>query len=296
MSTLDNIIKKITYKRLATILLIVTIIPLLMPFGLPIPISPETEDFKTEIDKLTPGSTVAVGWQIAGLGGLPGSRPGYRVITKYLALKGMKIVYISFSDVSPIAAEDTVNGLDVEATYGWKYGEDYVISSYIPGEETAIASFAADVQGTMGTDYYGTPISDLPLMENIKTMNDFDLMISYYGTFTFADMFARQWGSEYPDVPWIAFSQFGTLTAYYPTVCKGALDLARGGAEFESLTNMPGVYISRMDARNLYGFTLLILMLAGNVAYYQTTGFRKKVGAGFEKAFFGEEKEGERIE
>jgi hypothetical protein len=289
MSTLDNLLKKITYTRLATILLVVAAIPLIYPFGLPIPISPETDAFKAEIDKLEPGSIIAIGWQMASISGLKGSAPGYRVITKYLAQQGMKAVYVCVSDVSPIAAEDTITGSGVETTYGWTYGEDFVISSYIPGEETALASFARDVQGTLAADYYGTPVANLPLMEGLRTMNDFDLMISFFGTFTFADMYARQWGAEYPDVPWIAFCQFGTVTAYFPELVKGALDLDRGGAEFEVIVNMPGVYSSRMDARNFYGFTLIILMILGNIAYYQTAGFRKRVGAGFERAFFKEE-------
>jgi len=290
LTMLDELIKKITYRRLATILLIVTCIPLIYPFGLPIPISPQTLAFREEIDKLPPGSVVAFGFQMSNIGQIPQYGPGYQVITKYLASRKLKVVYVCVSDVSPLTVEDVIKSSGVETIYGWRRGVDYVITPYIAGEETALASFASDVQGTVTTDYYGTPVSQIPLMSNLKTLADFKLAIASYGTFTFADMFVRQWATKFPSVPLIVFGMFGTVAAYYPSLCRGVLDLDRGGAEFEVLVRMPGVYSSRMDARNFYGFTLIILMLAGNVAYYQTVGLRKRVGAGFERAFFGEDK------
>ena len=295
MPTLTDIINKISYRRLATILLLVTCIPIIFPMGLPIPVSSQTTDFKKAVDALPPGSVVAFGFQMSNIGQIPQYGPGYQVITKYLASRKLKVVYVCVSDVSPLTVEDVIKSSGVEATYGWKSGEDYVITPYIAGEETALASFASDVQGTVATDYYGTPVSQIPLMKNLRTLADFKLAIASYGTFTFADMFARQWAGKYPSVPWVVFGMLGTVAAYYPSLARGVLDLDRGGAEFEVLTRLPGVYSSRMDARNLYGFTLVILLLAGNVAYYKAVGMRKRVGAGFERAFFGEEKkEGEK--
>jgi hypothetical protein len=293
MVTLDDFVRKITYKRLATILMIMAVIPLIHPLGLPIPISAQTDAFKAEIDKLSPGSVIAFGFQIAGIGGIPQYSPGWQVITKYIASRQLRIVYVCVSDVSPIGVEDAIRSSGVETTYGWKKGVDYVITPYIAGEETALASFASDVQGTVATDYYGTPASQLPLMSNLTTLADFQLTIASYGTFTFADMFARQWAGKYPTVPMIVYGMFGTVAAYYPTLVRGALDLDRGSAEFEVLVRQPGIYASRMDARNTFGYTLIILMLLGNIAHYQTGGFKKKAGAGFERAFFGEQKEKE---
>ena len=293
MLTLDDIIKKITYRRLATIILIVTCIPIIFPIGLPIPVSSQTIDFRKVIDALPPGSVVAFGFQMSNIGQIPQYGPGYQVITKYLASRNLKVVYVCVSDVSPLTVEDVIKSSGVEATYGWKRGEDYVITPYIAGEETALAFFASDVQGTVAADYYGTPASQIPLMRGLKTLADFQLAIASYGTFTFADMFARQWTGKYPSVPLIVFGMFGTVAAYYPSLVRGVLDLDRGGAEFEVLTRLAGAYSSRMDARNFFGFALVILMLAGNIAYHQTVGRRKRVGAGFERAFFGKEKKEE---
>lgn len=85
MPTLDDIIKRITYRRLATILLVVSCIPLIYPLGLPVPVSLQTNDFKKEVDKLAPGSVVAFGFQMSNIGQIPQYGPGYEVITKYLA-------------------------------------------------------------------------------------------------------------------------------------------------------------------------------------------------------------------
>ena len=289
MASLSKILEKLTYRRLSLLILVVTLLPILFPIGLPLPIAEQTINFKKEIDRLPKGSVVAYGVQITGAGAVPESIDMLTVVSKYLAERGLKVVYVGFADVSPTTVQTTIKRSGVEATYGWKYGEDYVITSYLPGDEPAIASFAADVQTSVATDFSGTPVDKIPLMKVLKTLNDFKLAISYYQSFTYAEMFARQWGSKYSSVPWIVVGMLATVAPYYPTVCRGNLDLNRGMAEFEVIVGMPGLFAARTDARNTLGFTLLALLVAGNIAYYQTVGFRKRVGVGFERAFFGKE-------
>ncbi|MEM2921705.1 MAG: hypothetical protein QXF26_05240 [Candidatus Bathyarchaeia archaeon] len=288
MSALDRVIKKITYRRLATLMVIVTIIPILIPLGLPLPVDRRSIDFKEQIDKLPPGSKVVWGVEIVGAGDIPVYRPAGKAIAEYLAVRKLKVVVVCMKDIVPSAMEDYFRLAKVEEKYGWKYGEDYVITPFIPGEETAMASFAADVWGTISTDYRGTPLSELPLMRDIHSLKDFDLAISMYGTFTFGEMWARQWPAKY-GIPWIVYGLYGTVAAFYGTLCLGNLDLIRGGAEFEYLTGLYGENMSRMDSRNFFGTTLVALIIIGNVSYWAVTGGKRKVGAGFERAFFKKE-------
>jgi hypothetical protein len=59
------------------------------------------------------------------------------------------------------------------------YGEDYVIFPFYPGMTAAVAAFAADVHKLCTTDYYGNPIETLPMMDDIRTGDDFDLVLVY---------------------------------------------------------------------------------------------------------------------
>jgi len=289
MASLGKILEKITYRRLALLIVVVALIPILFPIGLPLPVDQTTINFKKEIDILPKGSVVAFGVQITGAGAVPDAIDYLTDTSRYLAERGLKVLYVGFADVSPSTVQTAIQHSGVETKYGWKYGEDYVITPYLPGDEPAIASFAAGVQTAVAADYFGTSVDKLPLMKGLKTLNDFQLAISYYGSYTYVDMFARQWATKYPSVPWIVIGILPTVAPYYPTLCRGVLDQARGMAEFEVIAGLPGVYAARTDARNTVGFTVVILLVASNIAYYKTFGFRKRAGLGFERAFFGKE-------
>jgi hypothetical protein len=288
MAFLDKALKKISYKGLATIMVIVTLIPIIWTLGLPLSVDFRSVDFKNQIDALPEGSKVVWGIELSSTGDIPVYRPAAIAIAAYLAIRHLKVVVVCFKDYVPTAAAQYFALAKVEEKYGWRYGVDYVITPFISGEETAMASFAADIWGTISTDYLGTPLSQLPLMQECHSLADFKLAISMYGTFTYADMFARQWAAKY-HIPWIAYGAYATLAAYYGNLLKGCLDLIRGGAEFEYLTGLYGENLSRMDCRNTYGTTLIVLIILGNIAYWATVGLKKKVGAGFERAFFGKE-------
>jgi len=87
------------------------------------------------------------------------------------------------------------------------------------------------------------------------------------GSFTFIDMFVRQWPAAY-DVPSINIYVYSTVAPYYPRFVQGALDGSRGGAEYEVLTKYPGAELIKLNARNLQGLWVLVTIVIGNIAFF----------------------------
>lgn len=55
------------------------------------------------------------------------------------------------------------------------YGVDWAFFPYIAGGNTAVAAMAASFSNILTLDYYGTPATELPVMQYVKTGADVDL-------------------------------------------------------------------------------------------------------------------------
>jgi hypothetical protein len=167
--------------------------------------------------------------------------------------------------------------------YGYVYGKNYVILSYLAGGEMALASFAADTWKAYQTDYYGTPLANIPLMQRIHSWKDFNVAIGSASDCTVQDMFVRQWcvGKQNPiNDP---YNPNGLLTLFVPqSTCApntvpyvkanpgfhAILYGTQGGAEFEAVANKLGQETSLANAKNLGVIVFTGLVACGNIAYF----------------------------
>ena len=66
------------------------------------------------------------------------------------------------------------------------YGMDYVNMGFKPGNEGVIKVIVTDMRKLYTTDDIGTSINDIPMMKDIESVQDFDLVINvsagYAGT------------------------------------------------------------------------------------------------------------------
>ncbi len=168
-------------------------------------------------------------------------------------------------DVSSTVAEDM----------GMEYGEDYVFLGYKAGGTVVMLAIGEDIRLAFPTDYWGTPIEELPLMDNVVNYNDTHLVITLSG-------------STYPEV-WVAFAheRYGANIAsgvtavmaadYYPFLqtgqMVGLLGGLKGAAEYEKLIGYEEIYgepgngMKGMDAQTVIHVFVAIVVLIGNIAY-----------------------------
>jgi hypothetical protein len=245
--------------------MVLTVIPMFVVLGLPMTVTQPTKDFYNHIMALKKGDVVLVGVMQETAGGWIVARDATKAIFSTLCERGAKMIFINLGVASPGDSEYTVDFTNF-AKYGYKYGEDYVLSPFIAGEETAMAKVAADMWAAFPKDLYGNDVSTLPLMQRVRSLADVNLILIRYCKFEAPSMYVRQWASVAWDrykIPTIS-TLLGTLiTPWYGVYIHGNLDETRGYAEFEYLSGKGGEELFRIEARNLITYAGMALIVAG---------------------------------
>lgn len=287
MSGLERL-GKFNLKIVYAIVLISLFLPSFIQFGLPVTISPMSQDYYNFLNSMPEGKKV----YIANSHSLMSYYPlkGAMVLTLKMLMEH-KATFV----MQALTAEASVTYADIlQATnpggYGYVYGKDYVLFGYLAGEEIALASFAADPWKAYQVDYYGTAVSNLPLMQNIHSWADFNIAIGTASSCVVQDMFVRQWcvGKQNPiENPY--GSKLATIfipqstcapntVPYYKAVpgLHAMLYGTQGAAEFEAAARRLGQATVLADAKNLGVIVFTGLVVCGNIAYFASR--RKRPG------------------
>ncbi len=256
---MGNIDKRVLY----ILLVLVLLIPMVSPLGLPISISDATRQSFDAIDELGAKDTVIVdfGYYVDGA---PDVEPIVIPIFKQLFSKGVKIVALGMKDHAPMLADKLFKPYEDTKTYG----TDYVNLGYLAGAETALAAWAKDLKKAFPRDTRGNPTSGLPILDNINGAADADMYIFF--TDSAADEWVRQLGQY--NIPLVA----GLITVVAPQAepflasgqLTGLLAGLRSAAEYELLMGEPGSAAAAMDAQSVGHLLLILFIVFGNVSYF----------------------------
>lgn len=241
------------------------LLPLFKPLGLPITVSQTTRDTYDFIQALPPGADVIVSPSFS-----PSSDaevlPQMMAVLKHLMTKKVHLTWVNLNVEGIMYAEKSMAQL--KDAYGYKYGTNYVILPFLPGMETAVASMASGFRQVFQTDVYGTPLSEIPLMQNIRSISDYDLVIDF-NTGDTGIYYLQQ--VQPKGVPVIVGASGVTVPYLMPYLdtrqLAGLLGGLRGAAEYEILTGTRGVAVQGMDAQSLSHGVTLLFIIAGNIAY-----------------------------
>jgi hypothetical protein len=263
-------------RYLYLILLILSSIPILMPLGLPLAPSALTRSAYDFIENLPPGSVVILDAQHStGYGPELGTQ--FAALMKHLLSRPLKVVIVALGAEGPMLVDMTFKGSTLSGSpinpdaYGKVYGEDYIFVGYIAGGETAIAAFARNSWITEVDGEQKKPLSEFPIMEYCKTVDDWSLAISVSGG-NFEQMVA-QWYSAY-GTPIIFGAPGVSAPRLYPYIGAGQvvamLVSLTGAAEYELLIRKPGLAASLMDVLNLAQLLIVASIVIGNIIYFAT--------------------------
>ncbi|MBF0363197.1 MAG: hypothetical protein HQK49_19400 [Oligoflexia bacterium] len=166
---------------------------------------------------------------------------------------------------------------EMSAEFKKKYGDNYVYLGYRPGVQILIVNMGKDFKSAFQTDSQGKSTNDFLVTKNIKTLSDFDYVISFS---------AGSGGIE----EWVVYGQSkfhftmaGACTAvmaadYFPFLQSGQLNGLIGGlagaAQYEALVGRPGSGIDGMRPQSMAHIVLIIFILLGNI-YYLTDKYLK---------------------
>jgi len=244
--------------------------PLIYPIGLPLDVSPDTRAVYRAIGSLPAGSVIVQTNDVifASWGELGDVA---KVLFRYELSRNLKVILIEFgqSAQGTTLAEIFLSQIQIPADK--KYGVDYVNLGFIPGEEGALAAWAKDIHQVSIKDARGTPISQLPIMQNVKTIKDiaFWMSVNVYGGIL-PEMYLRQIQLIYKTPMACA-----TIGVMYPTIKPfvssgqliGLMNSQRGAAEFEFLSGILGLAAATMDSQSLVHLFVIAVTLIGNVMF-----------------------------
>ena len=262
-------ISSVNQDRIIFLLIFVSIaIPMIVPLGLPVPISSTTSKFYDTVESVPEGTNVlwctSIGFSIWYNTG-PGEIATFRHIFRLVRERNAKfIVFAEGAEAAAIVRRIITEHCD---TSGLTYGEDYVDLGWIPGGEAALAGVVTDFQSTVETDYKGTPISQIPMLIDIKSGEDIDVL--GFSSGSMIDRFMRQWAPLHKPIllnmiaigvplcmPYI---EKGMVTAY--------INGQRGGAEYEKLLGQLGMGSSFVDAQSIIHLYIIIMIIVVAVWY-----------------------------
>ncbi len=258
---LDQLDRRIYY----WILIITLTATLLVPLGLPVSIKNSTRDLYEGIIEVQPGEIVHINYHMS-VSTWPECLDGLIVELKVFTQNKVKLVLTSISvdcEMTWNKINDMVPALNTE----YEYGEDIVFLGYFPGREDVVQQMGVDMWSVFPTDHFGTPVEDLPLMQNAKKATDFAMVLT---TGEFEVVWVNQWWVPYKvPVGVMGIAMKGSaLQPYYASGDLFGLAVGvRGGAELELLIGEPGGAAKKMDSISLSHLLIVILIILANIGF-----------------------------
>ena len=202
---------------------------------IPTPLAKDT--FKV-IDELPSNSRILMAWDYdpASEGELA---PMAHSFIRQAAQKGHRLYFISLWPVGAQMIQSSTDKVIKKYYPEMEYGTDWVDLGFKAGNEAVIKTIVTDFGQIFPSDSKGTSIADIPMMRGVKSLSNFDAIISVSAGYP---------GSK----EWVLYAatplkkklvvgctgvQAPQMYPYIPLQVQGLLAAIKGAAEYESVVN-----------------------------------------------------------
>lgn len=264
-------------------MLLAVAVPLLLGFSSPGAPSPETRAVFDRIENLPDGSRIGIGIDYD-----PASEAELHPMTiafvRHCVLKRHKMYFVTlWPTASPVVDRVVRQVIEKEfAERQMKYGVDYVLLGYHPGEQVAVPVLANDIRKSKSRDDSNQSLDSLPMTKDLRGFKELDLMVDVSAGFPGAKEWVQYAGAT-TGLPIAAGSvgvQVPQLLPYLPSPLIGLVGALRGAVEYETLMTMKYDVVrslsnigQRRMGPQLWAHLLIVaLIIFGNVI--QWTGRR----------------------
>ena len=276
--SLIGFLSNMNLKVFTIILLLAMFLPMFRPILLPMYISPTTKTFNDFIISNKGGVAM---WhaEAYAFGATAGLHAEIVAVMETLFLNQIKVIIepvgAGSNAITPQFYLYVVQHYGLDKKYGYIYGTDYVVMPWLGQSEGAIAS--GTQFSNYPTDYLGTPINDIPLLQGKKTLADVDFVVVEYGICGTADQAIRQYYTQY-GTPMLAcqINCFSPTLAYVGKGYVSVIEGTQGAAEIETLNGIPGLGISYMAPASVLMVVFFLLLLISNIAFWGNRALGKK--------------------
>jgi len=195
----------------------------------------------------------------------------------HLMDQGARVVAISLLPAGPATAQSALDRLAAERPdYADSYGQRYANLGYLPGQATAVRLLGLSLETAVPQDFQGTPLANMPVMQGLNSIQDFDLIVELAATQDTLRSWIEQASTPYvvPMGAGVSASVDPLARPYYQTKMQqlvGMIGGVPGVAAYEALrsgqdepTDATAVRLNAQLAGNL---VLVLVLLIGNAVY-----------------------------
>ena len=242
-------------------------IPLIVPLGMPVQVSEETRGFYQHIEDLEAGDIVLFSFDYEG-DVMAELNPMSIAALAHLFRQDVRVVSVTMYAGGTGIAQDILDAAAAE--FGKEYGIDYVFLGYNPDWSGTMLRLGESFKATYPADQFGRSTHEIPLMQEVETYDDIDLLVSIAGS-ALSEYWAIWAGGRY-GVTVVSGNTAIQAILIYPYYnagqIPGFLGGLRGAAEYEKLVEKPGLGIKGMDAQSVAHLLMLSFIVIGNVGYF----------------------------
>ncbi len=274
---LQTIDRRVIY----AILLVVILIPLFFRINLPTYPSKQSLDFYNTIERVareSPNKIVIIdGWWSPGTRGE--NQWQAQAVVTHLMMRHLHFAILSFDTQNNTVMQTQVVE-PLAKKYGYVYGRNYINWGFKPPASfvPTVKGLVTDIPGTLKKDYKGTPITQFPVMKDIKTRADVSALVEITPSKT-----AETWLGlfEQNNTPPLLFAPTAVMApTYYPYLdtgqMAGMLTGIKGAGDYEGLLGTRSFGSRAAGALSLVYALIILLIILGNVGYYVSRSAQKR--------------------
>jgi hypothetical protein len=256
-----------------------TLVPLLVPMGLAINISPEVRGVHDYIERLPEGSVFLLSLDFD-----PASKPELYpqavALLHHAFTRNLRVIAMTLWLPGTGMANEVVTHVAKQS--GKANGKDYVFLGWSPGGSSVIINMGQSITTAFPTDYYNQPTASLPVLEGVQSLRDVQYVVSLAAGTTGIETWYVFGKDKYK------FELGGGCTGViapglYPLLRSGQINGLigglRGAAEYEVLIGRKGRAVAGMDAQSVTHLAIIVLVILCN-AFYMMIRQRGRGGQG----------------
>lgn len=267
MNLFDKL-KSVDRRIIFALIALAVIIPILVPVGLKIHVSPPAQQLYDAIDELPSGSKVLMAFDYDP-STMPEIYPMTIALLKQCFAKDLKVIAMALWAQGASIAQRAFE--EVAPEYGKEYGVDYVNLGFKAGGLVVISAMGRSIPAIFPTDFAGRPIGDFPIMDGVRNFDQMGIIVDLSA----GDPGIRHWVM-------IAQARFHkkvgagctavSAPAFYPYLqtgqLVGLLGGLKGAAEYETLVESPGSASRAMDPQAIAHGVIILFIVLGNITYF----------------------------
>ncbi|MSR81603.1 MAG: hypothetical protein EXS58_01570 [Candidatus Latescibacteria bacterium] len=244
-------------------------IPLLLPFSLPVNITPPVEAVYHQVERIAAEKgTVLLSFDY-GPGSEAELQPMARAVLRHCFSRQIKVVAICLWPDAPGLAQEVLQATAAES--GMRYGVDYAYMGYKPGGASVVLNMGQEFRNAFAQDARGVSADSLAVLRGIHSLRDFGLVFDLAAGSTIDQVWIPYGQEKYrfvlaagctavmaPDL--FPFLQSGQMA--------GLIAGLAGAAEYEKLVGRLDSATAGMQAQSITHLVIIAFIVLGNILYF----------------------------